>query len=200
MIAVLVVVAGMASLAMEMAASRLLAPFFGSSLYSWAILIGLILAYLTAGYWAGGQLADRYPRRRPFYGLAAVAALTVALVAVIATPLLGGALEATERLPYGLFLGTIAGCLGLFTLPTVLLGSLNPYAIRLSVSNVAAAGNAAGTVFALTTIGSLIGTFGAVFVLIPNVGTRATLYAFAAPLLLISAFGLVQSDTTGRLE
>ena len=200
MILGLVVVAGMASLALEMAASRLLAPFFGTSLYSWAILIGLILAYLTLGYWLGGKLADSRPARAPFFTLTAVAALSVALVAAIASPVLGASLLATEGLPFGLFWGTIAGCLGLFALPTILLGCVNPYAIRLSVSGVSEAGNAAGTVFALTTIGSLIGTFGAVFLLIPNLGARATLYVFAAILLLASMLGLGFSRATSRLE
>ncbi|HLG69421.1 MAG TPA: fused MFS/spermidine synthase [Chloroflexota bacterium] len=200
MIPLLVVVAGMASLALEMAASRLLAPFFGSSLYSWAILIGLILAYLTLGYWLGGKLADAFPRRRPFFGLALAGAVTVALVAVVASPLLGASLAATEALPFGLFFGTIAGCLGLFAAPTILLGCLNPYAIRLSVKGVAASGNAAGSVFALTTIGSLIGTFGAVFLLIPNAGTRATLYVFAGILLAVAALGIALPDKTPNLE
>ena len=186
----MVVVAGMVSLAVEMAASRLLAPFFGTSLYSWAILIGLILVYLTLGYWLGGKLADRQPRRRPFFALNAIAALAVALVAVLASPLLGGALAATEGLPFGLFWGTMAGCLGLFAVPTVLLGCVGPYAIRLRIDTVADAGSAAGAVFALTTIGSLAGTFGAVFLLIPSVGTRATLEVFAAILLVFSAVGL----------
>jgi MFS family permease len=190
----------MASLAVEMAASRLLAPFFGSSLYSWAILIGLILAYLTLGYWLGGKLADAFPRRRPFFGLALAGSIAVALVALLATPLLGASLAATARLPYGLFLGTIAGCLGLFAVPTILLGSLNPYAIRLRVRGVDGAGNAAGSVFALTTIGSLIGTFGAVFLLIPNAGTRATLNVFAAILLAVAALGMVLPDKSPRLE
>ncbi len=200
MLFLLVILAGMASLAVEMAASRLLAPFFGTSLYSWAILIGLILAYLTLGYWLGGKLADSRPERRPFFALNALAAVAVAIVAVVATPLLSGSLAATQQLPYGLLWGTIAGCLGLFAVPTILLGCVNPYAIRLSVANVAAAGNASGTVFALTTIGSLVGTFSAVFLLIPNLGTRATLYVFAAILLAASLAGLARSAKRGRLE
>jgi len=199
-IPLLVVVAGMASLALEMAAARLLAPLFGTSLYSWAILIGLILAYLTFGYWLGGKLADSLPRRRPFFALTLVAALTVALVGVLAAPVLSAALDGTERLPYGLFLGTIAGCLALFTVPTVLLGCVNPYAIRLTVERVAASGNAAGSVFALTTIGSLIGTFGAVFLLIPSIGTRATLYVFAGLLCAVSAAGWLLNQATTELE
>ncbi|MGH2364006.1 MAG: fused MFS/spermidine synthase [Chloroflexota bacterium] len=195
MLALLVVVAGMASMAVEMTASRLLAPFFGDSLYIWGILIGLILAYLTLGYWLGGRLADRQPRRRVFFGLNAAAAIAVALAGLVATPVLTAALGGTERWPYGLFLGALGGCLALFAVPVVLLGCVNPFAIRLKVVGLSEAGNVSGTIFALTTIGSLIGTFAAVFLLIPSWGARATLYAFAALLLLVSAAGWLSSGT-----
>ncbi len=198
MLLAIVVVAGMASLALEMAASRLLAPFFGTSLYSWAILIGLILTYLTAGYWLGGRVADRYPRWSLFLTVNVVAALAMALVGLLATPVLGGLLSATATLPQGLFAGTVAGCLALFAVPTVLLGSVNPFAIRLRVSGVSDSGSAAGMVFGLTTIGSLAGTFLAVFLLIPALGTRMTLYVFAALLLGASAAGsLVRQRSAG---
>ena len=169
-------------MALEMAAARLLAPFFGTSLYIWAILIGLVLVYLTAGYELGGKIADRAPRARVFYGLNALAAVTVALDGLLASPVLGGSLSATEGLPYGLYAGALAGCLALFAVPVVVLGCVNPFAIRLRVARVQQAGQASGAVFALTTIGSLIGTFGAVFWLIPSAGARATLY-WAAVLL-----------------
>lgn len=201
MLILLVLVAGMVSMGVEMSASRLLAPFFGTSLYIWGILIGLILAYLTIGYWLGGFLADRRPRRRPLFTLNAIAGAAIALVALISTPLLHAALASTERLPYGLFLGSVAACLALFAIPVVLLGCVNPYAIRLSVGQVAEAGNTAGSIFALTTVGSLIGTFGAVFVLIPDFGTRATLYICAAALLGASLLGLtLANDGQAREE
>ncbi|MDE3074143.1 MAG: fused MFS/spermidine synthase [Chloroflexota bacterium] len=190
MLGLLVVVAGMASMAVEMGAARLLAPFFGSSLYIWGILIGLVLVYLTAGYWLGGRLADRVPRREVLlYGLVA-AALAIGLVAVVAWPVLGLALAGTEHLPFGLFWGAFLACLLLFSAPTILLGGVNPFAIRLAVERVEAAGNAAGSVFGLTTVGSLIGTFSTVFLLIPTFGTRATLLLFAALLLLVSLLAL----------
>lgn len=189
MLLLLVVVAGMASMSVEMAASRLLAPFFGTSLYIWGILIGLILAYLTAGYWLGGRLADSRPSRPLFYAVNAIGAVAVALVGLLATPVLGTALRTTEDVPFGLFWGAIAGCVVLFAIPIVLLGAVGPFAIRLSVSGLAGSGSAAGTVFALTTIGSLIGTFGAVFLLIPEWGTRATLYSFAGVLFAAAAAG-----------
>ncbi|MBV9120521.1 MAG: fused MFS/spermidine synthase [Chloroflexi bacterium] len=178
-------------MAVEMSAARLLAPFFGTSLYIWGILIGLMLAYLTAGYWFGGALADRRPRPGLFYGLNAVAACAIALLGLVAPAVLNVALLLTEPAPFGLYLGTIAGCLALFAIPTVLLGTVSPFAIRLRVDRVGAAGRAAGSIFALSTIGSLIGTFAAVFLIIPAIGTRATLYSFAAVLLLAALAGLV---------
>ncbi|HEU0167220.1 MAG TPA: fused MFS/spermidine synthase [Chloroflexota bacterium] len=182
-------VSGVTSMALEMAAARLLAPFFGTSLYIWGILIGLILVYLTAGYSLGGRIADSAPRPNVFFGLNALAALAVALDGLLATPVLGGSLSATENLPYGLYAGALAGCLALFAVPVIMLGCVNPFAIRLRVAGVQQAGQASGTVFALTTIGSLIGTFGAVFWLIPSVGTRVTLYAAAGLLLVCAAAG-----------
>jgi MFS family permease len=200
-VGLVVVVAGMASLALEMGAARLLAPFFGSSLYTWAILIGLILVYLTAGYWLGGRLADRRPSHTAFFTLNLLAAAMVALAGAVATPVLAGALRGTAGLPFGLFFGAIAGCLALFAAPMILLGCVSPYAIRLSVDRVANAGHASGTVFALTTIGSLLGTFSAVFICIPNWGTRATIYVFAGLLLAATGAGwLVNQATKTNLE
>jgi len=192
MLPLIVVVSGMASMAVEMVAARLLAPFFGTSLYIWGILIGLMLVYLTAGYSLGGRLADSAPRPAVFFGLNALAAIVVALDGVLATPVLGASLGATESLPFGLYAGTLAGCLALFAVPVVMLGCVNPFAIRLRVAGVQQAGQTSGTVFALTTVGSLIGTFGAVFWLIPSVGTRATMYAAAGLLLVCAAAGWVR--------
>ncbi len=186
MLSLLVVVAGMASMAVEMAATRLLAPFFGSSLYIWAILIGLVLVYLTAGYWFGGRLADRLPYREVFLRVFAAAGAAIGLLALVSVPVLSLTLAGTQHMPNGLFWGAFLGILVLFSVPTVLLGALNPFAIRLSVARLEATGNAAGNIFGLTTIGSLIGTFATVFLFIPNFGTRATLLLFAGITLLFT--------------
>src|SRR5579859_5036553 len=84
----MVFVSGACSLAVELTASRLLAPYFGTSLFVWANLIGLILLYLTIGYYAGGRLADRYPRATVLYVLTTIAALLIASIPMIAEPIL----------------------------------------------------------------------------------------------------------------
>ena len=85
---VLVFVAGACSLAIELSASRLLAPYFGTSLFVWANLIGLILLYLTIGYYVGGRLADRFPRPRVLYTLTTVAALLIGVIPLLSRPIL----------------------------------------------------------------------------------------------------------------
>lgn len=191
MLAALVVVAGMATMAVEMAASRLLAPYFGTSLYIWGLLIGFLLICLAVGYWVGGNLADRHPNRRTFLATLALSAVTIAVIAFAAPPTLNAAQSGTAGWPYGVLWGALIGCIVLFAIPTLLLGALNPFAIRLSVDRLDKAGNAAGNVFALTTLGSLVGTFGSVFLLIPNYGTRATLLLAAAITLAAALLGNV---------
>src|SRR5256885_11175485 len=90
----LVFVAGACSLAIELSASRLLAPYFGTSLFVWANLIGLILLYLTIGYYLGGRVADRYPSTKVLYGMTAVAALLIGLIPLVARPILHWSLQA----------------------------------------------------------------------------------------------------------
>jgi hypothetical protein len=111
-----VFVAGAASLSLEMAASRLLAPYFGSSLFVWANLIGLILLYLTLGYYGGGLLADRYPRPQVFYTLTGIASLLIALIPIVAQPILYWSLFAFVGNDLDVFYGSLISILVLFSL------------------------------------------------------------------------------------
>jgi spermidine synthase len=188
---VLVFAGGFASIGVELAASRLLAPFFGSSTFIWASLIGLTLAFLALGYFLGGRLADRRPEPVVLYAVTAIAAVAIGTIPFVSRPLLTGSLEAFRELDAGAFYGSLAGTLLLLAPPVTLLGFISPFAIRLQLSDVASAGKTAGSLYALSTIGSITGSFIPVLVLIPLIGTAATFIALSLTLLVPAVAGLV---------
>src|ERR671922_2087980 len=132
----LVFISGMTVLGAELAGSRLLAPYFGTSLFIWANLIGLILLYLTAGYWLGGRLADRYPTREALYHVTAIAAVFVGLIPFLARPILFLSSIGFANYSLGIFWGSLVGVIALFLVPITLLGCVSPWAIRLAVHDV----------------------------------------------------------------
>jgi spermidine synthase len=187
---VLVFAGGFTSIGVELTASRLLAPYFGSSTFIWASLIGLTLAFLSLGYYLGGRIADRRPQPELLYGLAACGAITIAAVPLVARPLLNGSLQAFRALDAGAFYGSLIGTLLLLAPPVTLLGFISPFAIRLQLSDIASAGQTAGSLYALSTIGSIAGSFLPVLILIPVLGTAATFIALSLILLLPALSGL----------
>jgi len=186
----LVVTAGMTTMATEMSGSRLIAPYFGNSLFIWANLIGLILIYLTVGYYLGGRLADRRPEPRLLCLLTMAAAASIALLPFVARPVMGIAIRGMEQISAGAFLGSFAVTVLLFAIPVTILGMVPPFAIRLRLTGVESAGNVSGSLYALSMVGSIVGTFLPVLVLIPWIGTRDTMLLFAGVLAAVSAAGL----------
>jgi spermidine synthase len=186
----LVFISGMSSLGVEFGASRLLAPYFGTSLYVWGVLIGLILIYLSAGYVIGGRLADKYPRDEVLYQITAWAGLWIGLIPLVSYPILLASQQGFKDLSVGLVAGTLLAVVLLFAAPVILLGCVSPFAIRLLLKDVETAGNTAGRVYALSTAGSILGTFLPVFWFIPTYGTRPTLVGFGLALVLISVAAL----------
>jgi len=187
---VLVFVVGAASLGTEIAAARLVAPYFGASTIVWANTIGVVLVALSVGYWIGGRLADRRPHLRGLSLLILAAAALLALVPFVARPFLSLSFDALASVSAGLFLGSLLSVLVLVAAPVVLLGAAAPYAIRLALSDVAHSGAVAGRLYAVSTAGSLTGTMLSALVLIPLVGTQRTFVAFALSLALVAALGL----------
>jgi spermidine synthase len=186
----LVFVVGSASLGAEIAAARLMAPFFGASTIVWANTIGVVLVSLSVGYWVGGKFADRHPHRNGLCTLVLVAALAVGLVPFVADPFLDVSVEALDEVSAGAFLGSLAAVTVLVAPPVMLLGAASPYAIRLAVERVEESGTVAGRMYAISTFGSLVGTFAAALVLIPLVGTRRTFLAFALACALVAVVGV----------
>ncbi len=191
----LVFVAGFTTLGMELSGARLLDPWFGNSILVWAALIGLVLAWLSVGYWLGGRVADRRPQAALLYAIALAAALLVALDpgGVAAGPAAGRAQLAQPGEPFsaGVLLGAGVSIFLLFSLPTLLLGMVSPFALRLAVADVGSSGQVAGRLYALSTLGSLLGTFLPVLVLIPAIGTRLTFVLLGALLAVVAMVGLL---------
>jgi len=187
-LAALVFGAGTGSLATEIAASRLLAPYFGSSTIVWANLIGIVLAGLAVGYWLGGKLADRRPEPRLLGLIVLAAALWVAMTPFVARPFLDAAVGNLDDASAGAVIGSFFAVLLLFAPAVVLLGMVSPFAIRLAITDVATAGAVAGRFYALSTFGSLVGAFVPALVSIPLVGTQRTLLGTAALLALSASF------------
>ena len=180
----------MASLAVEFGASRLLAPYFGTSLYVWGVLIGLVLIYLSAGYAIGGRLADRRPDEQLLYQVTAWAGLWIGIIPLVSYPILLASQQGFKDLSVGLVGGTLLAVVLLFAVPVTLLGIVSPFAIRLLLRSVETGGHTAGRVYALSTAGSILGTFLPTFWLIPTFGTRPTLIGFGLLIVVISAIAL----------
>ena len=190
---------GMTTLAIEFSASRLLERVFGVSNLVWASIIGLILIYLTLGYFLGGRWADRSPHAKTMYGVLAWGAFTSGLVPLVAQPFLRPAADAFDQLNIGLLLGSFIAALVLLCVPVTLLGTISPFAIRLAITDTQTAGQISGRIYAISTLGSFIGTFLPVLVLIPLVGTNYTFLVFSSLLLLVALVGLQQAVGWRRL-
>ncbi len=179
-------VVGAASLGAEIAATRLLAPWFGASTIIWANTIATVLVALSIGYWIGGRLADRDPTLRGMSRVVLLAAALLALVPFVAGPFLRVSVDALDSVDAGAFAGSLIAVLILVATPVLLLGTIAPYAVRLSVRAVDEAGRVAGRLYAISTLGSLIGVFLSALVLIPLVGTRRTFLSFALALAIVA--------------
>jgi len=152
-IGVAVFIAGAVLLGLEIASSRVLAPFFGSSLYVWGALIGVVLAGLSLGYWLGGMAADREPTPRLFVGV-----LGLGAVLVLAIPFVDGwVLDRVVELDPGPRLNPLLATIALFGVPAVVLGTVSPIAVKLRARSLEHLGRTAGRLFAISTAGSIAG-------------------------------------------
>jgi spermidine synthase len=186
----IVFVVGTASLGAEIAAARLLAPYFGASTIIWANTIATVLVALSAGYAVGGRLADRRADLQGLCVIVLLASVLLAAVPFVADPFLRLSVSALGSLSVGGFLGSLAAVLVLVAVPVMLLGAVAPYANRLTVESVADTGRTTGNLYAISTAGSLVGTFLAALLLIPLIGTHRTFITFALALALVAALGL----------
>jgi len=198
----MVFVAGIVTMALEFAASRLIVPVFGSSIYTWGSLIGVILSGLSLGYYAGGRLADRKDAgfikfcsiifSAGLYiifvpSLIAPAAIGISTHIASSTTLSTISDNSSNHNDYGRYACLLATFLLLLT-PTFLLGIVSPYAVKLTTKSLSRLGNMAGNLYSLSTIGSIVGTFLTVFVLIPIFELKYVIYGLGLSLIISSSF------------
>jgi spermidine synthase len=179
----IVFASGAILMALELAGSRVVAPQFGSSIFVWGSLISVFLAGLSAGYYVGGRLADRWPSRRLLATLFLPPAAWILALPLVAEPL-GEAILAADLGPNW---SPLVATTLLFLFPSVWLGLISPFAIRLAARSLSTVGNTAGLLYAVSTAGSIAGTLGTAFYLVPTFGTRAILYGLGLALISLSA-------------
>ncbi len=174
-------------MAVELSVSRLLAPYFGTSQIIWTVIIGLIMISLSIGNVLGGRSADKHNSMNRLYAIIWVAALWVAVIPFIGKYVIVGIMGLLALFfPTNLLVtGSAISCLILFSIPMIGLGMVSPYLAKLGVTDIDNTGKTVGKIYAMNTIGSIIGTFLPTFITIPYVGTSKTFLIFSLVLNLI---------------
>jgi len=175
---------------LELVGSRILAPTLGTSIYVWTSLIGVILGAMSFGYYMGGRLADKDPNTRTFSNLILLSGIFVFMIIIIKKPILD------LSMTFGLRNAAIFSAISLFAIPGILLGAVSPYSVRLAMKKVETSGNTVGNLYAVSTFGSIAGTFSAGFYFIPNFGSINILYGLAISLFVISLLASYERKRT----
>lgn len=178
---------GMSVMAVELSVSKLLAPYFGTSQIIWTVIIGLIMISLSIGNILGGRSADKHNSMNRLYFIIWAAAIWIAIIPFVGKYIVVGIIGLLFMfLPQNLLItGSAISCLILFSVPLIGLGMVSPYLVKLGVTDMENTGKTTGKIYAMNTIGSIIGTFLPTFVTIPTVGTSKTFLIFALVLNII---------------
>jgi len=192
---IIVFICGAAVMVLELIGSRVLAPYLGTSIFVWTSLIGIILGSLSLGYFWGGKIADKYPSYRVFSSIIFFAGVWIGLIAFFKEILL----EIIQKQIIDIRIGSIIAVIVLFALPSVLLGMVSPFAIRLKIKDIKDSGKIAGNLYAISTMGSIVGTFLAGFLLISYLGNAKILFLVSLTLIFASFVGYIKSIFKLRL-
>lgn len=187
----IVFITGAAVLIIEISATRILAPYFGNTLFATSSIIGIILGALSLGYYFGGKLSDKFPKYSCFFLLiiaAGIFSLLIKFLSDTILPILGSVL--------GLRMGPPVASLIIFTPPSIILGMMSPFAVKLSAMEMDTVGEVSGKVFFWSTVGSIFGSFLSGFYLIPHWGLDVIMITNGLVLVLIGVGGFLFSKTS----
>lgn len=168
---------------LEMVGSRILSPYFGASINTWSVLIGTILGSLSLGYWLGGMISDKGIQKKDLGILLFLSGFSIFVIGLSKNIIMNLILSIPN---ISLLYGSIITCLLLFLLPNIFLGMINPYLAKLSIISLKSSGSRMGNLSAISTVGSIIGTLCASFLLIPLFGATVILIGIGIILMILS--------------
>jgi len=183
---IIVFICGAVVMIFELTGSRILAPYLGTSIFVWASLIGVVLGSLSFGYWYGGKIADKNPNLKTFSMIIFFAAILLGFTTLIKDSVLNILLETLHKTSVDIRWSSLIVVIILFAFPSVFLGMVSPYAVKLKMKKLENSGRTVGNLYAISTVGSIVGTFLAGFVLIPFFGSTKILYLISLILLITS--------------
>lgn len=192
--------AGMSVMAVELGASRLLAPYFSSSQIVWTIIIGTIMIAMALGNIYGGRYADKNPDPNKLYGRILIAAIWIALIPAAGKYVIlaiSAVLIVSVNSHFLIWAGFFA-CMAIFVFPLFLLGTVTPSLVKYTMDSLTDSGKTVGMLNAFNTVGSILGTFLPTFITIPSVGTSITFLIFSGILLLLSAVYFISARSGGK--
>jgi len=192
---IVVFICGASVMVLELIGSRVLAPYLGTSIFVWTSLIGIILGSLSLGYYGGGKISDKYPNYKIFSGIIFLAAFYIGVIALMKFSFLVFLMDKINDIRTGSVIASII----LFAPPSVLLGMISPYAVKLKITDIERSGSTVGNLYAISTVGSIVGTFLAGFWLIPKFGTTTIIYGIAVVLILTSILAYAKNFALKRI-
>ncbi len=178
-ISITVFIAGAVLMGLEIIGGRLLAPYYGNSVYVWGSIISIFLIALSAGYYLGGYLADRYPTKKYLSNLILINVLTILPITFVYKPVV----DFFGFLPF--ILQPLVTSFILFLIPSVIIGTVSPYAIKLTVKDLKTVGQVSGSLYSISTIGSVVGTLVTTFIFTLFFTITASLFILAFLLLIL---------------
>ncbi len=178
-----VFISGFVLMVFEIVGSRILAPYLGSSSVVWTSIIGVILGFMSLGYWVGGKLADKHPKLNWLASVLVLAAISILIINLGKDFIL----YTITKFSISLIAKSLLSSVLLFSIPSFLMAFVTPFAIRLNINKVKNSGETAGTIYAISTIGSILGTFFSGFIFIAFFGTNQILWMLSIVLFLLAA-------------
>ena len=186
-------ICGAVVMSVEILASRILAPEFGDNLYVWGSLIGTFIGALSVGYWFGGLAADRWPTRKGLAVLTFVSGIVTVVMVYLTTPVNEYIYALDIAGETQLWLKPLTAAAVLYGVPMALLGAVSPYCVRLAAHDLMRLGRRVGSFYAISSLGSIFGTFLTAFYLVGEFRVRATILAEGVLLVCLSVVILVSS-------